>query len=261
MSVTRGKFLKELGKSLPGMVLGGGVAAAAHKVLGKIAAVSAAGNSANHGAVEKTPLPAANEATGEFIMNGPATANRIALTFDDGPEPGVTDLVLDELKRRGVRATFFMIGNKIAAAPDLARRVLAEGHEIGNHSFTHPDLSKLPDAKAAEEIRMTQGVMRDVLEHRPKWFRPPYGGLRRNQAALVTDHDMRIIFWTIDTEDWKRPAPSVEQLTAAALSDLKPGAIILFHDTHANTAKALAPILAAFDERHLVASTLSELLE
>ena len=159
MAVSRGKFLKSLGKSIPGMVLGGGITTAAQKVLGKVAAVS------GEPAIPSAPADPATVKVEpvEFIKQGPAEGNRIALTFDDGPTPGVTDLILDELKQRGLRATFFMIGNGITAAPDLARRVLVEGHEVGNHTLTHPKLTALPDAQVEAEVDKTQEIIRDVL--------------------------------------------------------------------------------------------------
>ena len=163
MAVSRGKFLKSLGKSIPGMVLGGGITTAAQKVLGKVAAVS------GEPAIPSAPADPATVKVEpvEFIKQGPAEGNRIALTFDDGPTPGVTDLILDELKQRGLRATFFMIGNGITAAPDLARRVLVEGHEVGNHTLTHPKLTALPDAQVEAEVDKTQEIIRDVLRTSP----------------------------------------------------------------------------------------------
>lgn len=256
MSVTRGKFLKDLGKSLPGMLLGGGVAAAAHQVLGKIAAVSEDSSSARSVvpsiAEEKSPDT-------DFIKSGPLSGNKIALTFDDGPTPGVTDRILDELKRRGLNATFFMIGERVAAAPDLARRVIAEGHEVGNHTFTHPKLTTLPDHQVETEVGKTQDVIRELLDHKPKWFRPPFGALRRNQAALVTRHDMRIVFWNVDPRDWSQPG--VDKISGKILADSAAGSIVLCHDVHAQTADALGAVLDGLLERGLAVSTLSDLLE
>jgi len=202
MSVTRGTFLKALGKSLPGMVLGSGAATAARTLLGKMAAVSNA-----PGATEfPAPAVATNQevASGpkvEFITSGPPDGNRIALTFDDGPTPGVTDRILDELQKRKLHATFFMIGQRIAAAPDLARCVLAEGHEVGNHTFTHPKLTTLSDQQADAEIQKTQDIMAEVLNHRPAWFRPPYGALRQDQAAMLASRGLGIVLWSVDSKD------------------------------------------------------------
>jgi peptidoglycan/xylan/chitin deacetylase (PgdA/CDA1 family) len=253
MSVTRGKFLKELGRSIPGMVLGGGVATAAQKVFGKMAAAS--------GATEFPTAPKpeiVKDAKIEFITSGPADGNRIALTFDDGPTPGVTELILDELKRRKLHATFFMIGQRIAAAPDLARRVLAEGHEVGNHTFTHPKLTTLPDQQVDAEIQKTQDLMAEMLNHHAVWFRPPYGSLRQDQAGMLARRGLSIVFWSVDPEDWSQPGEA--KIVGTVLAETKPGSIILCHDMHRQTANCAGQFLDGLLERGLSPSTLSDLL-
>src|SRR5271167_4194704 len=183
MSVSRDKFLKSLGKSLPGMVLGSGVAKAAQAILSKVAAVT--DTEPTEPLLRSSPKNEKNEiAKIDFIRNGSRVSNRIALTFDDGPTPGITDLILDVLKQRQLCATFFMIGNRIAAASNLAQRVLAEGHDVGNHSFTHQKLTLLPELEAKQEIQKTQEIIAEVLNHRAVWFRPPFGVLHQKQAAM-----------------------------------------------------------------------------
>jgi peptidoglycan/xylan/chitin deacetylase (PgdA/CDA1 family) len=261
MSITRGEFLKALKKSIPGMVLGGGVATAAQKVLGKMAAAS--------GATEtKIPSPAiaanpkmaeiAKAAKFEFIKSGPAHGNRVALTFDDGPTPGVTDHILDELQRRKLHATFFMIGRCIAAAPDLARRVLAEGHEVGNHTFTHPNLTTLPDSQVDEEIQKTQDIIGEVLNHRAAWFRPPFGALRPNQAGMLAKRGMGVALWSVDSGDWAQPGEA--KIVGTVLAEVKPSSIIICHDLHKQTADGVGPILDGLIERGFALETLSTLL-
>jgi peptidoglycan/xylan/chitin deacetylase (PgdA/CDA1 family) len=254
MSVTRGDFLKQLGKSLPGMVLGSGVAVAAQKVLGKVAAVS--------GAMDGPTAPVTSQLTPsaeiEFIKHGPLDRHQIALTFDDGPTPGVTERILDELKRRELKATFFMIGQNIVAAPDLARRVLAEGHEIGNHTATHPKLTTLPEAEVEAEIQKTQDIIADRLHYRSAWFRPPYGLLRQNQAHLLQARKLRIVLWNVDPGDWAQPGEA--RITGTILSETKPGSIIVCHDCHLQTANSLPAILDGLIERGLMPITLSTLL-
>jgi len=257
MSVTRGKFLKELGKSIPGMVLGSGVAAAAHKVLGKMAAASGATEAPSPTAAPKSE--AAEEAKIDFIHNGPPDGNRVALTFDDGPTPGVTDRILDELKQRQLHATFFMIGQRIATAPDLARRVLAEGHEVANHTFTHPNLTKLPDAQVEAEIEKTQEVMREALNHRPAWFRPPYGALRQDQAGMLARRGLRIVICSVDSRDWAQPGEA--EIIRKVLAETTAGSIILCHDMHQQTADCVGAIFDGLLERGFSLVTLSSLLE
>jgi len=257
MSVSRGTFLKALGKSIPGMVVGSGAAAAAQKLLSKMAAASGTPIAAEQPAAT-APSSSKTAPKIEFIRHGPAEGNRVALTFDDGPTPGVTDRILDELKQRNLHATFFMIGQRIAAAPELARRVLAEGHEIGNHSYTHPDLTKLPEAEIAAEIEKTQEIMRDTLNHCARFFRPPYGVFRRNHGSILQQAGLRAILWTVDTADWSQPGE--DEIVRKILADTAPGAIILCHDMHQQTANCTGRILDGLHDRGFVASTLSGLL-
>jgi peptidoglycan/xylan/chitin deacetylase (PgdA/CDA1 family) len=257
MSVTRGKFLKELGRSLPGMVLGSGLAGAAQKVLSKMAAVSGTPSNApversSLERVENEPPPP------DVIYHGPATGNRVALTFDDGPHPGVTDRILHELKQRGLRATFFMIGDRVTAAPDLARRVLAEGHVVANHTLTHARLTELSDARAEREIQQAQEVFAEVLNHRPVWFRPPYGFLRQSQLPLVRKLGLKTVMWSIDPRDWAKPGEG--HIISKILRDLEAGAVILCHDMHMQTAHAIAAILDGILERGFSPVTIPSLM-
>jgi peptidoglycan/xylan/chitin deacetylase (PgdA/CDA1 family) len=200
----------------------------------------------------------AQDAKIEFITSGPPDADRVALTFDDGPTPGVTDLILDELQRRNLHATFFMIGERIATAPDLARRVLAEGHEVGNHTFTHPKLTTLADEYVDAEIQKTQDIIGEVLNHRPAWFRPPYGALRQNQAILPAQKGLGIVLWSVDPQDWAQPGEA--KIAGTVLAETKPGSIILCHDLHRQTADGVGAILDGLLERGFAFTTLSELL-
>jgi peptidoglycan/xylan/chitin deacetylase (PgdA/CDA1 family) len=171
----------------------------------------------------------------------------------------VTELILDELKRHRLHATFFMIGQRIAAAPDLARRVLAEGHEIGNHTFTHLKLAALTDAQVEAEIQKTQDIMGEVLSHRATWFRPPFGALRQNQVAILEKVGLRVALWSVDSQDWSQPGEA--KITATVLKETKPGSIIICHDLHMQTAAAIDPILDGLIDRGFTFATLSALLK
>jgi peptidoglycan/xylan/chitin deacetylase (PgdA/CDA1 family) len=236
VSVSRAKFLKSLGTSVTGFALGTGVASAARAMA--------------------TSGPPAAEKEIPFINSGPADGNRIAMTFDDGPTPGVTEVVLDELRKRGLHATFFMIGRQVVAAPELARRVAAEGHEIGNHTFNHVKLSTLSDRQVEEEIQKTQDALGEIAQ--PAWLRPPYGAFRRNQAGLAREKKIGVVFWSVDSRDWSQPGEA--RIVDTVLSQTKPGSIILCHDLHRQTAESIPRMLDGLLERGLNFVTLSALL-
>jgi peptidoglycan/xylan/chitin deacetylase (PgdA/CDA1 family) len=245
--VSRGKFLKSLGTSVTGLALGAGVASAAQALAGKLAS----------GPV-MTSVPPPVEKPVDFIRSGPGDGNRIAITFDDGPTPGVTEAVLDELGKRGLLATFFMIGQRVVAAPELARRVAAEGHEIGNHTFNHPKLNTLSDHQVGEEIQKTQAVLGEAAQSQPVWLRPPYGAFRKNQAALARGKNLGVVLWSVDSRDWSQPG--ADRIVETVLSETKPGSIILCHDLHRQTAESLPRILDGLLARGFNFVTLSSFL-
>lgn len=110
-----------------------------------------------------------------FVTNGPGLGRRISLTFDDGPNPNTSRIVLEELKKRDIKATFFLIGKNVDSYPDFAKRILDEGHEVANHSYTHPALGKLSDERVIEELTRCQESIIKATGFQPVWFRPPYG--------------------------------------------------------------------------------------
>lgn len=238
MSVTRAQFLKSLGASAGNAALGTGLTVAA-KVLGSTMTAKPAASDAVKVAVETPGLP--------FLESGPADANRIALTFDDGPTPGMTELILDRLKERGLTASFFMIGQRAAAAPELARRVLGEGHAVCNHSYTHPKLDALPDAQVESELARTQDTLAEILNHRPSAFRPPYGSFRKNQALLAQKLGLRVVLWSVNTRDWAQSGE--DKIVDTILTQTKAGSIILCHELHRQTADCLGRVLDQLLER------------
>ena len=238
MSVTRAQFLKSLGASAGNAALGVGLTAAA-KVLGATVAARPAAPAASKAPVETSGLP--------FLESGPPEGNRIALTFDDGPTPGVTEPILDQLKERGLAASFFMIGQRAAAAPELARRVFAEGHAVGNHSYTHPKLGEMPDAQVESELARTQDTLAEILNHRPAAFRPPYGSFRKNQTHLARKLGLRVVLWSVDTRDWAQPGE--DKITDAILTQTKAGSIIVCHEHQGQTVNCIGRVLDQLLER------------
>jgi peptidoglycan-N-acetylglucosamine deacetylase len=183
----------------------------------------------------------------------------LAMTFDDGPSAEYTPRLLDMLKARHIKATFFLIGKNVQAHPELVRRIIAEGHEVGNHTWDHPQLSKLSDAQATDEIEKTQNAIRAACGVTPTLLRPPYGALNKPEHIWIPQElKLNVIYWTVDTEDWKRPGAAT--ITNRVLTGARPGAIILQHDIHAQTIDAMPAALDGLIAKgyHLV--TVSQLI-
>ncbi len=198
-----------------------------------------------------TPLGAYSQAH----VDGPY----IAMTFDDGPSPATTPRLLDLLKERNIKATFFLIGQNAERYPDLVRRILADGNEIGNHSWSHPQLSKLSDDRVNQEISKTQDTIKSETGFTPTLMRPPYGALTKKQREWIEQkYGLNIIFWSVDPFDWKRPGGAV--IEQRILSGARPGAIILSHDIHQQTVDAMPATLAALAAKGFKFVTVSQLL-
>jgi peptidoglycan-N-acetylglucosamine deacetylase len=183
----------------------------------------------------------------------------LAMTFDDGPSAEYTPRLLDLLKARHLKATFFLVGENVQAHPELVRRILAEGHEIGNHTWDHPQLSKLTDAQATDEIEKTQDAIRAACGVTPTLLRPPYGALNKPEHIWIPQQlKLNVIYWSVDTEDWKRPGAAA--ITNRVLAGAQPGAIILQHDIHGQTIDAMPAALDGLIAKgyHLV--TVSQLI-
>jgi len=249
MSISRAKFLKSLGASAGGFVLGTGLASAAQALVDKAAA-----------AKNPTPTVVPGEETKSvhFIGSGPSAGRRIAITFDDGPTPGVTDVVLDELKKRNLHSTFFMIGKRVIEAPELAQRVLAEGHEVCNHTFNHLKLNTLSDQQVEWEIQKTQDTICEVTNKVPTWLRPPYGAFRKNQIGIPQSKELGVVFWSVDPRDWSQPGE--DKIVDTILTETKPGSIILCHDLHKQTANCVGRILDGLLERQFEFTSISAFL-
>ncbi|MFF4319605.1 polysaccharide deacetylase family protein [Streptomyces sp. NPDC001568] len=166
-----------------------------------------------------------------------AHASAMALTFDDGPDPRYTPAILDTLARYQVRATFFVCGEMATDHRDLLRRMVTEGHVIGNHTWTHPLIPKLGRPALLSEIGRTSEVVQQTIGEAPQWFRAPYGAWNRAAFEIGADLGMEPLAWTLDTLDWKEPG------TAAIVSRVQagagPGVIVLNHDAGGNRAQSV----------------------
>jgi len=191
---------------------------------------------------------------GEVVRSGPSGRKRVALTFDDGPSD-YTPEVLHILHKRHAKATFFMLGQQVASYPSYARRVLASGNEIGNHSYDHallPSGSNI--AHASREIERKTGFT-------PCLFRPPYGAINSGLAGAVKDNGMKSIIWDVDTNDWKLPGSAA--IKSRVIGGSHSGSIVLMHDgggPRSGTVDALDGIISGLRHRGYELVTVSELL-
>ncbi len=187
------------------------------------------------------------------------SGNYVAMTFDDGPHPQNTPRLLDLLRARNIKATFFVIGRSVDLYPHVVRRTVAEGHEIGNHTYTHRLLSKLSDSEVRKEMTRCRDAVANAAGVQMRTMRPPYGGLLQRQRQLIhSEFGYPTILWSVDPLDWKRPGPSV--VASRILKGATPGGIILAHDLHAPTVDAMPATLDGLLKRGFKFVTVSQLI-
>ncbi len=183
----------------------------------------------------------------------------IALTFDDGPHKTLTPKLLDVLKSRNVRATFYVLGSLVQTHPDIARRIVAEGHEIANHSWTHPYFSRLSREAVQRELRRTEDIIKEVTGVTTKNYRPPYGAITSSQKQWIYEEfGYPTIMWDVDPLDWRRPGASV--VAQRILDGTRKGSIVLAHDIHPGTIEAMPAAIDGLKARGFQFLTVSELL-
>lgn len=180
---------------------------------------------------------------------------QVALTFDDGPHKQYTEKLLDGLKERQVHATFFLMGEMIAGKEDLVIRMKEEGHLIGNHSYQHAQLSKIPEEKVWESIYQTSDLIESITTYRPEFFRPPYGEW---STSLEEDSDMTMVLWDIDSLDWK--LQNTQQIVNRVVKDVEDGDIILMHDIFQTSVEAALAIIDVLHKEGYEFVTVDELM-
>jgi peptidoglycan/xylan/chitin deacetylase (PgdA/CDA1 family) len=183
----------------------------------------------------------------------------IALTFDDGPNATLTPKLLDLLAARHLKATFFVVGQNAADHPDILKRAVREGHEIANHSWSHPNLGKMSDDAVRRELQKTDDAIAAAIGKRPTLMRPPYGSITAHQKRWIHEEfGYRIIIWDVDPLDWKRPGPSV--VTSRILKETHAGSIVLAHDIHPPTIEAMPATFEQLQKKGFKSVTVTELL-
>ena len=219
---------------------------------------------------ERVQLPVSNIILQQMYPNtvflqGDPASRQVALTFDDGPDPRFTEDVLDVLAQYDVPATFFLMGSRAIAYPEIVQRMQAEGHIIGNHTYWHPNLVREGDlATLDREISRTEDTLNDIVGYRTSLFRAPYGFLYDALVERVAELNYNVIAWSVDSLDWQEQG--ADTIAYTVLSNLHPGAIILMHDggdwdaDRTGTVEALHQIIPAIRAQGLEFVTVDELL-
>ena len=199
---------------------------------------------------ELAPAPAAP-------TPAPTTGNKvIALTFDDGPGPYTAHL-LDILDQYGAKATFFLIGSKVSGQASVVRSIQARGHQLGNHSWSHPELPKLSVDQIAGEIDRTNEAIRQATGVKPSILRPPYGAVNGVVLEQLRLRNMSSILWSVDTRDWADRNSQI--VCSRAVAGARPGAVILMHDIHQTSVNAVPCILSSLKQQGYSFVTIQQL--
>ena len=196
---------------------------------------------------------------GELVTSLPVAESVVALTFDDGPVPVYTDTVLAVLRREDVRATFFVTGNSVARAPDIARRILREGHELGNHSYSHQRMVLMSPSTVREEVEVTDSLIRAVGATGPIHFRPPYGKRLVVLPWYLSRTGRATVLWSIEPDTWFRHHTD---MVRHVVESVQPGSIILLHveiPSRAEGRLALPLVIRELKQRGYRFATVSEL--
>ncbi|WVE35511.1 polysaccharide deacetylase family protein [Priestia megaterium] len=183
------------------------------------------------------------------------TKKVVAMTFDDGPSPSSTNVILDGLKEVNGHATFFVLGSRVQYYPETIERMVKEGNEVGNHSWDHPQLTRLNEAQVKHQIGDTQALIKQVSGYEPLHVRPPYGAVNANVRRYIGN--VGVTLWDIDPEDWKyRNVPHSVQ---AVMSQAGDGKVILMHDIYQTSAEAAVEIMKKLHAQGYQLVTISQL--
>src|SRR6201993_2294393 len=183
----------------------------------------------------------------------------IAMSFDDGPSAILTPKLLDLLAARHIKVTFFVIGENVAEHPEIVARAAREGHEIGNHSWSHPNFAKMSQESVRSQLQRTDDAIKNATGKRPTLMRPPYGSLTEREKHWIHDEfGYQIILWDVDPYDWKRPGPAV--VRNRILKETRPGSIVLSHDIHPGTNEAMPSTFDELEAKGFKFVTVSELI-
>lgn len=184
-----------------------------------------------------------------------AERKKIALTFDDGPCAGCTDQLLDGLKKRNVKATFFLIGKNAENNPQLVRRIYEEGHLIGNHTYSHVEITKISDEEAIQELQKTDQIIWKITGEHVQYMRPPFGAW---QKELESRLEVLPVLWTVDPLDWT--TENVEEIVNKVVTETTENDIILLHDCYKSSVEAALRIIDDLQKEGYEFVTVDQLL-
>jgi peptidoglycan/xylan/chitin deacetylase (PgdA/CDA1 family) len=183
----------------------------------------------------------------------------IAMTFDDGPSTKLTPKLLDLLAAHHIKATFFLIGQNVAENPEIVAREVREGHEVANHSWSHPNLAKMSDEGVRGQLHKTEEAIVSASGNRPTLLRPPYGSISAREKKWINqEFGYKIVLWDVDPFDWKRPGPNV--VCNRIVKNTRAGSIVLAHDIHPGTIEAMPCVLSQLEAKGFKFVTVSELI-
>src|SRR6267142_1947328 len=204
----------------------------------------------------KTAAPPEPGITFDWVhVDGPY----IAMTFDDGPSAKLTPKLLDLLAAHHIKATFFLIGQNVAENPEIAAREVREGHEVANHSWSHPNLAKMSDDGVRGQLHKTDEAIRSAAGRSPTLLRPPYGSITPRQKKWIhQEFGYKIVLWDVDPLDWRRPGPNV--VCNRIVKNTRAGSIVLAHDIHPGTIEAMPSVLSQLEAKGFKFVTVSELI-
>jgi peptidoglycan-N-acetylglucosamine deacetylase len=178
--------------------------------------------------------------SGQLFERGPDARRAVALTFDDGPHPDLTPQVLEILRRYDARATFFCVGINALAYPELVARTVEEGHQVGNHTWSHPFLPDLTRDQVLRQVDATNEALAKAAGGENTLVRPPYGARTPSVLGWLAKHGMVTALWDVDAGDWA--APGVEAVTHNVLSRVRPGSVVLMHDAGGDRSQTVAAL-------------------
>ncbi|MFF3314828.1 polysaccharide deacetylase family protein [Streptomyces sp. NPDC003035] len=170
----------------------------------------------------------------------------MVLTFDDGPDPRYTPEILAVLRRYGCRAMFFVCGEMVVENQDLVREMAADGHVVGNHSWSHPLIPKLRPSRIRDELGSTSDLVEKILGSAPLWYRAPFGAWNRHSFEIGAELGMEPLAWTVDTLDWKEPGTGT--IVRRVLDGAAPGVVVLSHDAGGNRSQSVAALRSYLPE-------------